>query len=212
MGTYTYLNPIYWLVITFSVILQIVRGEISNSTENSNYTKTLLDAKPTISKAKTKLNHDKEGEGDKNSLLLSTITVQNSTYGDYGVLTKDYSGFPVTLGIIIGASIGVVIILLITSACVFWCSNRKSPREKSGTEFTDNEHLRRIENSFSLQMENQVVLLQTSDLMKFPNHHKEVNRKIRNESEDEGVHSVDEEELCYLPQHTLLKAVSKISL
>lgn len=35
-----------------------------------------------------------------------------------------------------------------------------------------------------------------------------MNRKLRSESEDEGVHSVDEDELCFLQQHTLLKAVS----
>lgn len=155
MPTNVHLNPIYWFVISLTAILQIVRGELSNSTGNSNYTKTIPEANLTTPEASTELNDQLEKEGVEKGggqfWLLSTINVQNSTYVDYEVLTKGYADSPVALHIIIGASVGGVIILLITLAYVYWRLKKKTQGKKSRTEFTDNEHLRRIENSFSLQ-------------------------------------------------------------
>lgn len=155
MPTNVHSNPVYWLVISLAVILQTVRGELSNSTGNSNYTKTIPEANLTTPEAPTQLNDNlgKEGggKGGGEIWLLSTISVQNSTSGNYEVLTKGYVNSPVAFHIIIGASIGGAIILVITLAYVCCRLNRKTQGEKSKAELTDNEHLRRIENSFSLQ-------------------------------------------------------------
>lgn len=122
------------LIIISNNVLDVRSNVTPNSTQNSTSPEADYSTTPTPIK------------GDIFTMISST-----STSTGYEVLKKDYVNFVQSFGFIIGASLGgIIIIISLAVACICWKLNRRDSREKIGSELTDNEHLKRTDNSFPL--------------------------------------------------------------